>query len=400
MIELSKAVEHRRPNLLRILAPRFADPKIISFAAGYPSAESFPLEQMSEISKNVILERGLTALQYGPTDGMPSFRESVIEKYLIPFKKLKGVRPNELLVTTGSTQAFDLINKAVLNPGDTVLVENPTFGGTMTQFEIAQVKTVGVEADDDGVIPEDLEDKIRKYHPKLFYVIPTFQNPTGRTLSLERRKKVAELAAKYDFFIVEDDPYSDLRFRGEAIPPIKYFDTADKVNLVCSFSKLFAPGLRLAVVLPPKELYGTLYYVKMGADMLTSSLVQAIADEFLRQDLLDGQVQKIIRLYKDRWNKMETAMKRFFPKDVSWVDIDGGMFTWMRLPGGSEKYDALAMLEDCMENYGVAYMPTASFFIDQTIGQDTIRLNFTSAPYDRMEEGIEKLGHFLKKNIQ
>lgn len=400
MIELSKSVEVRRPNLLRVLQPRFADPKVISFAAGYPSQESFPIEQLAEISRKVMLEKGITALQYGASNGLTSFIETAIEKYICPYKNLKDVRADNIIVSTGSTQAFDVIFKAILNPGDTVLVENPTFGGTMSQLTMAQANLVGVDSDDDGVIPEDLEEKIKKYNPKLLYIIPTFQNPTGRTLSYERRKRVAELAAQYDFYVIEDDPYSDLRFRGEAIPPIKYFDNADKVILVCSFSKILSPGMRLALIIPPKELYPTLYYVKCGTDLHTPCLVQCIAEEYMRQDLLPGQIDSIIKLYSDRWNKMENALKKYFPSELNWVDIDGGMFTWLKLPGDPKRYDALAMLEDALDNYHIAYMPTPGFFIHEEDGQHTVRLNFTSAPYERMEEGIEKLGQFFAEKIK
>ncbi len=200
-------------------------------------------------------------------------------------------------------------------------------------------------------------------------------------------------------YVIEDDPYSDLRFTGEALPPIKYFDKGDRVILVCSFSKVLSPGMRLALMIPPAELYDALYYIKSYTDLHTPSLTQLVAAEFLNRGLLDGQIEKVIAMYKDRWEKMERAMREYFPSELKWVDTKGGIFTWLKLPIPSKDCDSIKMLGDCLDSCGVAYMPTASFYINPEDGNNTIRLNFTSAPYERIEEGIEKLGGFLKSEI-
>ena len=399
MSNYADRVGYIRPNITRQLTKQLADPSLINFMSGNPAVETFPLAELADISQEIIKNSGTAMLIYGESAGRGTFREALLEYYIKP-KGINNIGIDNIVVTTGSTQGFDLVGKTLLNPGDTVLVESPTFIGALSAFSLFQVNLVGVDMDDEGIILEDLEEKMIKYAPKFFYCIPTFQNPTGKTLSAERRKKVAELAAKHNVYILEDDPYGDLRIRGESVPSIKCYDVADKVILLNSFSKILAPGLRIGSIVAPGEVFSKLVLCKQSADMYTSTLCQGIAETFLRRGLLGPQIESIKLVYRKRWEAMEAGIKKYLPNNIKYVDMQGGLFTWLELPGGSSKYDPLQLLQSAISELRVVYLPTASCYVNPEEGNHTIRLSISASSSENMDIGLQRLGAFLEKHIQ
>jgi len=370
------------------------DPEMISFAGGNPAAEGYPLEDIIRLSDKVLREKGAKIAQYGSTDGLQEFRESALQ-YLIKPRGVEAAVENTLTLT-GSSQGFDLMARVLLDPGDTVLCDGATFVGALQAYHMAEANVVGVEMDDDGVIPEDLEEKIVRCRPKFFYTIPTFQNPTGKTIPAARRQKIAELAAKYDMFVLEDDPYCDLRFRGETVPPIKTFDRADKVVLFNSFSKILIPGLRLGVAVGPEELLKRMSLAKQAAIAFSNTLGEAIADAYLREGLLPAQIARISPIYGRRCDRLAAGVDRFFPKGTKYVMPDGGMFLWAELPGDPQNYDLTELRMKALKEIKVGFIDGNEMSAIPGKFRNCIRLNFTREPFERIDEGLERLGAFLK----
>ncbi|MDL2217666.1 PLP-dependent aminotransferase family protein [Christensenellaceae bacterium OttesenSCG-928-M15] len=395
MSKFAKRMDGVSGSVIREILKLMGDPEIISFGGGNPAKESFPLDTVEEIAHEVLKQNGANILQYGTTEGYAPLRESFLE-YIAGPKGVKAEAKN-VLTLTGSTQGLDLVSKIFLDPGDVVLVESPTFLGTLQAFATYQAKCVPVETDDEGVVIEDLEAKIKQYNPKLFYVIPTFQNPTGKTLGVERRKKIAELAAKYDLVVMEDDPYGDLRYRGTAIPPIKAFDESGHIILLNSFSKILSPGLRVGAVVANDEIIKKMTVAKQSSDTHTSNLTQAIADAFLRKGLLAPHLKSITPMYAERLDAMLNGLDKFFPASFKHTNPEGGLFVWGELPGTP---DVPAMLKRATSEIKVAFIPGQYFYIDPTtMGQNTMRLNFSSATPEKITIGLERLGKLVAECI-
>ena len=321
------------------------------------------------------------------------------ESYLEHIARPKGVEAQieNVITLTGSTQGLDLIAKIFLDPGDKVLVESPTFLGALQIFHTYQGDCVPVSMDDEGVVLEELEEKMKTLHPKLFYCIPTFQNPTGKTLGEERRKAVAELASRYDVMVIEDDPYGDLRYRGTALAPIKTYDKTGHVMMLNSFSKILSPGLRVGAVVATPEIIKKLTVAKQGSDTHTTNLSQAIADLFLRRGMLPGHLQSICPMYAERLNAMEAGLKEFFPEACKFTHPDGGLFVWGELPGAP---DMPKMLARATSEIKVAFIPGQYFFVNPSaMGQNTMRLNFSSATPEKITIGLERLGKLVKESL-
>ena len=295
-------------SAIRDIFKLLTNPEIISFAGGNPANSALQSDVVSRLAQKVLAENGVGLLQYGQTEGYAPLRESAAE-----FFRHNGVdvKPEELLPVTGSQQALDLICKAMLDPGDAMLVESPTFLGALQTFKLYQAKLVPVDTDEDGVVPELLEEKIKACHPKLIYLIPTFQNPTGRTLSLERRKAIAKLLEKYeDVVLIEDDPYRDLRYAGEPLPAIKAFDTTGRVLYCNSFSKIISPGLRVAAIACTEPtLMRKLVIGKQSTDVHSPNLNQAIVDAYLREGILMDHIAKISASYGQQMAKMQEDLE-------------------------------------------------------------------------------------------
>ncbi len=379
-------------SAIRDIFKLLKNPEIISFAGGNPANSALEADVISQLAQEVLAQNGVQLLQYGQTEGYAPLRESAAE-----FFRHNGVevRPDELLPVTGSQQALDLICKALLDPGDAMLVESPTFLGALQTFKLYQADLHPVETDEDGVIPESLEEQIRAHHPKLVYLIPTFQNPTGRTLSLERRKAVAKLLERYeDVVIIEDDPYRDLRYAGQALPAIKAFDTTGRVLYCNSFSKIISPGLRVAAVACTEPtLLRKLVIGKQSTDVHSPNLNQAIVDAYLRKGILMDHIEKISKSYGQQMGKMQ-QMLATFPESVRYTKPDGGIFLWVELP---ESVNATTLLSAATE-MGVAYIPGTHFYCEPDTHHNTMRLNFSNASLDNIEKGMNKLKALFEKN--
>ena len=374
-------------SAIREIFKVIAQPGMISFAGGNPSPDALPDALVSELSRYVLAQDGKAILQYGATEGYRPFVES-LKAYV---SKQLGVEIPSVLPVTGSTQAMDLLCKALIDPGDTVLVENPSFLGNLQCLKLYQANLVPVESDDQGLLPDDLEKKIQQYHPKLLYTIPTFQNPTGKSLPEDRRKAVAELANKYGMVVAEDDPYRDLRYRGTAAPSIKSFDEKGWVMFLGSFSKIISPGLRVGYIAGNADIIRKCTVGKQSTDVHTSNLNQAIVDQFLRRNLQPEHIRTICAGYGAKMNRMLSCLETF-PAGVRFTRPEGGLFIWAELP---EKIDAVSMLSKAVERK-VAYVPGTYFCVDGG-HLNTIRLNFSNSTPEQIDTGMAALREIIEQ---
>ena len=367
-------------SAIRAIFKVLAKPGIISFAGGNPSADALPNEQCAELAKEVLLSDGKRILQYGGTEGYPLFVESLqaylLEDYDFPVER------QHILPLSGSTQGVDLICKAFLNPGDTVLVENPTFLGNMQTLRVYQQNLVPVESDDDGLMIDALEEAVKQHHPKVLYCIPTFQNPTGRTLKADRRKRIAEMAEAYGFLVIEDDPYRDLRYDGEVQPSIKHFDKSGHVVYMGSFSKLISPGMRVGYMVAHEDIIGKCTIGKQGTDLHTPLLTQAIIDQFLRRQLLHPHLHSILGAYRDKMHTMLDELQTF-PEGTRYTTPEGGLFIFGTLPQGGS---ATGCFQEAVER-GVAFVP-GTYFYPNGGHDDTFRLNFSNSTLEQIKTGM------------
>jgi 2-aminoadipate transaminase len=389
-------------SVIRELLKLTEKPDIISFAGGLPAPEVFPFAEVEEATKRVLSQQAKAALQYGATEGYLPLRELLVrhmDRYGIK------VKPVNVLITSGSQQALDLIGKLLVNPGDRILTEQPTYLGALQAWTAYQAEYLAVPVDDDGLQIENLEAELRA-GPKFLYVLPNFQNPGGVTLSLERRRKVVELANHYGTPIVEDDPYGQLRYEGEHLPPLVKLDAEAHhcANGECAFtgnviylstlSKTLAPGLRVAWIVAPESVIAKLVQMKQGADLHTSTFCQMVAYEVARDGFLDRHVRRIRQVYGERRNAMLAALDRHFPPEVRWTKPKGGLFLWATLPPG---LDSAELFEAAVAEK-VAFVPGASFF-PRGGGERTLRLNFSYATPEVIEEGIRRLGNVIKGRL-
>lgn len=376
-------------SAIREIFKMIARPGMISFAGGNPALSALPDETVARIAREVLEQDGKRILQYGATEGYPPFLES-----LMAYAQAQlGCGIPAVLPVTGSTQAMDLLCKALINPGDVILVENPSFLGNLQCMHLYEAQLVPVESDDHGLIPEKVEEAMRRHHPKMLYVIPTFQNPTGKTLALERRRPIAELAAKYGVVVAEDDPYRDLRYMGEALPSIKSFDREGWVVFLGSFSKIISPGLRVGFMAGDARILRKCTIGKQSADVHTANLNQAIVDQFLRQNLLPAHIASICNSYREQLGAMLEEL-RAFPEGTRYTRPEGGLFVWVELPSG---IDAKELLEQAVARH-VAYVPGTHFYCDG--GHDnTLRLNFSNSTIPQIHEGMAVLRELIERAI-
>ena len=373
-------------SAIREIFKVIAQPGMISFAGGNPSLDALPDRQVSELASYVLEKDGKAILQYGATEGYRPFLES-LKAYV---EKQLGTEIPAVLPVTGSTQAMDLLCKAMIDPGDTVLVENPSFLGNLQCLKLYQANLVSVESDDQGLLPDDLEKKINQYHPKMLYTIPTFQNPTGKSLPEERRKAIAELANRYGMLVAEDDPYRDLRYEGQACHSIKYFDRNGWVMFLGSFSKIISPGLRVGYIAGDATVIRKCTVGKQSTDVHTSNLNQAIVDQYLRRDLLPAHIRNICSGYGAKMKQMLGCLESF-PSGVRFTHPQGGLFIWAELP---DKIDAVKMLSSAVERK-VAYVPGTYFCVDGG-HLNTIRLNFSNSTPEQIETGMNTLKEIVE----
>lgn len=376
-------------SAIREIFKVIAQPGMISFAGGNPSLEALPDQQVSELAQYVLAHDGKAILQYGATEGYPPFVES-LKSYVAD---QLGVSVPAVLPVTGSTQAMDLLCKALLDPGDTVLVENPSFLGNLQCLKLYQANLVTVESDEDGLIPDDLELKIKKHHPKLLYTIPTFQNPTGKTLPDSRRRAVADLANRYGMVVAEDDPYRDLRYEGEKVRAIKSYDQNGWVMFLGSFSKTISPGLRIGYIAGDAGIIRKCTIGKQSTDVHSANLNQAVVDQYLRRNLLPDHIRSICKGYGAKMHQMLQYLEQF-PDGVSFTRPQGGLFIWAELP---VHIDTVKLLSKAVERK-VAYVPGTYFCADGG-HLNTLRLNFSNSTPQQIETGMSILNDLIKSEI-
>ncbi|UXY29091.1 PLP-dependent aminotransferase family protein [Streptomyces sp. HUAS TT20] len=364
-----------------------ARPEVINFAGGLPAPELFDREGIAAAFHHVLAQVPEQALQYSTTEGEPTLRAGLAAR--ISAQGLPTT-PDDLLITTGSQQALSLLSTALLDPEDTVLVESPCYLAALQVFGLAGARVVAVPGDDDGVDPAALEELIRRERPKLLYLVPTFQNPTGRTMPTARRAAVASAAARHGLWIVEDDPYGELRYEGERVPWIAtHAGAEDRTVLLGSFSKVMAPGLRLGWLRAPAGLLRACAVAKQAADLHTPTLNQLAAARYL--DVLDAHVAKVRAVYGERRNAMLAGLPEALPEGSSWNRPEGGMFLWARLP---DSYDTTALLPKVLEQ-DVAYVPGAPFYA-ATPDPSTLRLCFVTQTPEEIGEGLRRLARGLR----
>ena len=377
-------------SAIREIFKLLAVPGMISFAGGNPAASALPDETCAELARELLLDKGKVLLQYGATEGYAPLRES-----LAPYLKERfsfDCKPEEILPVTGSTQAMDLLCKALIDPGDKVVVENPTFLGNMQAIRLYQALLVPVDSDENGIKVDELEEVFKKEHPKMLYIIPTFQNPTGRTLSLERRKKIAQLASQYGVVVAEDDPYRDLRYAGQELPSIKSFDTEGWVAFMGSFSKVISPGLRVGFLAANSTLLRKCTIGKQSSDVHTANLNQAIVDAYLRRGLLAPHVKEICLSYAQQMNTMLGLLAKCGGV-ARYTRPEGGLFIFAEL---NEGMNATELMKKCVEK-GVAYVPGTHFYANGG-HENTFRLNFSMSTIEQIKEGMEKLNQVFTEN--
>jgi len=395
----AQRTQRMESSAIRELLKFTENSEVISFAGGMPAPEVFPIEKFKEACLTVLDQNGPASLQYGSTDGYAPLRE-MIARYSARYGI--NVTIDNILITSGSQQALDLLGKILINPGDSVLVESPTYVGALQAWRAYGAEFVPVPTDEDGMMTSKLEACLRA-GPKFIYALPNFQNPTGSTLAYDRRLKLIELAENYGVPIVEDDPYGQLRFEGENLPAIEVLDSQTRAQEDCysgnviylsTFSKTLAPGIRLAWVIAPPPVITQLIHAKQGTDLHTSTFNQMVAYEVAKDGFLYEHAKLIRKTYKERRDVMLETLSEYMPEGVSWTHPKGGLFLWVTLPDCLNCQD---LFKDAVAEK-VAFVPGDSFFAEGG-GFNTMRLNFSNACPEKINEGIFRLSNVLKKHL-
>ena len=392
-----------KSSAIRELLKLTQQPEVISFAGGLPAPDVFPIQRFQDACAKVLSTRGKEALQYGASEGYEPLRE-MIARHTSRYGIKAG--PENVLITSGSQQALDLIGKLLINPGDRVLVEAPTYLGALQAFNVYGAEYVSVPSDDDGIQTEHLEGPLRS-GPKFMYILPNFQNPGGTTLCEGRREELVLLADRFGIPIVEDDPYGQLRYEGEHLTPLVVLDRVNlrrdngysigNVIYLSTFSKTLAPGLRLGWIVAPADVISKMLQLKQGADLHTSTFTQMVAYEVAHDNFMDEHIKMIRRVYGERRDAMLAALEEFFPPEVSWTRPAGGLFLWVTLPEGM---DCQKVFEAAIKQ-NVAFVPGDSFYANNGgEGRRHFRLNFSYVPPEQIREGVRRLAIAVKNQLE
>ncbi|MBP3539046.1 MAG: PLP-dependent aminotransferase family protein [Oscillospiraceae bacterium] len=394
MVSFAERMNDVKASDIRELLALVNKPEIISFAGGLPAPELFPVDKIQAATDAVLQENGRAALQYGPTDGILRLREQICDR--IYAKNAIKADPSNIIITAGSQQGLDFVARLFVNPGDAVLMESPSYLGAINAFKLSQPVFGEVPTDDGGMIMEEL-DKMLASTPnvKMIYVIPDFQNPSGRTWSLERRKKFMEIVNKYEVMVIEDNPYGELRYKGEYLPSLKSMDTKGLVIYLGTFSKILAPGYRLAWICASHAVIEKINLIAQAAVLQSSTISMMVVAKFIDMFDLDEHVETVRAVYEHRCNVMMDAMGKYFPKEVKYTIPDGGLFTWAELP---DYIDTKVMATDALAQ-NVAYVPGIGFFPNGN-NHHCMRLNYSCMPDERIEEGIRRLADVIKNNLR
>jgi 2-aminoadipate transaminase len=374
---------------------RWATADVISFGGGMPDPSTFPVEDIAKIVSYVLEAYPHRALQYGSTEGVAELRQE-IAKFSESYAGIKA-RPENIIVTVGSQEALELLGRVFIDPGDVVITENPTYMAALQAWRVYQPKLVGVPMDEHGMVVETLEETVKRLRAegvriKFVYTIPTAQNPSGLTMTQDRRKYLLEVAERYDLLVVEDDPYSYFLFEPIQVSPIKALDKSDRVIYLSTASKIFAPGFRLGWVIASEEVVRWFSLAKQALNLNTSNFVQYIFLEGLRRNVVLKNLPHVRELYKRKRDAMLAALETYMPPGVSWTRPSGGMFIWATVP---PHIDTRELLKVAVSQYKVAFIPGHGFFVDQSV-RNAMRLNFTYPTFEQINEGIRRLAMAIK----
>lgn len=384
----SDKIASLQPSAIREILKMASEPSVISLSAGNPAPEAFPVEAIRQISQDILANEPIAALQYSVTEGYPALRQTMktfcLERYGI------GKSFDELIIVAGAQQGIELTCKVLCNEGDTVICEDPSFIGSLNAFRSYHTHLVGVPMDEEGMKLEALEEALKQNpNTKFIYVIPNFQNPTGKTMSLEKRKGIYALACQYDVMILEDNPYGDLRFEGEDIPSIKSMDEEGRVIYVGSFSKVLSPGLRVGYLMAPAPIVSKVVVAKQCADVHTNIWSQLICEKFVTGYNMTEHLQKLKAIYKHKCHLMLEQMDQHFSEKVTYTRPQGGLFIWASLPEG---VDMTAFCKRAVTEYKVAVVPGSAFSIVEGTPTQAFRLNFSTPTDEQIIKGIQCLG--------
>ncbi|MBQ4646919.1 MAG: PLP-dependent aminotransferase family protein [Candidatus Gastranaerophilales bacterium] len=387
---LSARIKKTPSSFIREILKVTQNPQIISFAGGLPNPISFPVEELKTSTNEIIKKYGNKVFQYSTTQGLDILREYIVERY----KKLwnMDITIENVIITTGSQQALDLIGKVFLNKGDKVLVEKPSYLGLLQAFMMYEAEFVQTKLNDDGLDIEELKDNLKTHHPKLAYLIPNFQNPTGLTYSSENRKAVFEAIKDEDMILIQDDPYGELRFTNDERIPYIGLNQTNKNIYLGSFSKIVTPGFRLGFVIAHKDIIKALETAKQASDLHSNIFSQYQIAQYLQNNDLDKHIEKIKNLYKSQASAMVDAMKEFFPNNVKFTIPKGGMFSWVTLEEGKS---ALKLFDIAIQK-NVAFVPGDPFYVSEK-NVNTLRLNYTNADEATIKEGIKRLAKSISE---
>ncbi len=393
--KFSDKVKDLEASAIREIFKLLDKPGVISFAGGAPDPELFPCEQLAKAAYSVLINQGKVALQYGVTEGYTPLRDWVKDR-LASQGVVKSGDFNETIIVSGGQQGIDLAAKSLLNPGDGVVCELPSFIGGLNCFRSYNAELYGVTVNGDGIDMDELE-SLCKAHPniKIVYTIATFQNPSGITMTLENRKKLLELAEEYDFIIFEDNPYGELRFDGEDVPTMKSMDTEGRVVYLGSFSKILSPGLRLGFVSCHKELMERMIICKQVQDVHTNVFAQMTAYEYIKNNSIDEHIARLRKVYGEKCHFMCECMDKYFPASVTHTTPKGGIFLFCEMPEGHDSKEVMAKAVE----RGVAFVPGSTTMIDDKATYSTFRMNYSTASFEQIEKGIKILGDLLKEEV-
>lgn len=393
-------VKGMRSSTIRELLKLTQKPGIISFGGGLPAPELFPRERVIEATRRAVMLQGCEALQYGATEGYMPLR-----RMIAGWAARDGVpcTVDNVLITTGSQQALDLLGKVFLNPGDKVIVEEPTYMGALQAWRAYEAGFISVATDDDGMIPTSLEAALATGEASFIYALPNFQNPTGRSISYERRQEILHLAEQYGVPVVEDDPYGELRYEGEKLPSLLSLSTTSSeegIEGACvislgTFSKTLCPGFRVAWMVGPQEIINKMVQAKQGTDLHTSTFAQMVAYETARDGFLEQHIECLRGVYRERRDLMLSLMAELFPETVSWTHPEGGLFLWVTMPDG---IDSSVLLAHAIEQQ-VAFVPGSPFFASGG-GENTMRINFSNAQPEQIREGVQRLAAVFNEAVE
>ena len=386
-------IEHLRRSAVRDLFAAISRPNVIGLSGGSPDISSLPLDEVAECAKRVVTENGLKSLQYGGSDGRIETRTMVAGMLA---EDDIHVDPDEIIITGGSQQALDFMGRVFINPGDKIIVEGPSYLGALQAFSAYQPDVEVVPMDDEGMSMDALEETLKRLRPrgaKFIYTIPNFQNPAGVTMTLERRRRLLELAHEYHIQVIEDDPYGRLRFEGEHIPPLKSMDP--NVIYLGTTSKIFAPGLRLAWCVAPKPVIAKINLCEQGASLCCSAFNQILAEQYFTRTDWKGTLEKSRAIYRSRRDAMISALEEFFPPEATWTHPQGGLFVYVTLP---PYFDTEQMMSAALEN-GVAYVPGSNCFPNGE-GKSSMRLAFSYEPEEKIREGVRRLSEVIADRME